>query len=100
MMLPAPITIAISRPLRWTSTISSARTEICSGSTPWSRSPIRASPDSFRRTRLNAGELAGRCSACALADVTGSLRDGQALELDHLEAPLGQRLTHRLRRVV
>src|SRR5918992_4370695 len=54
-MLPAPSTTATStprscRPLIWRATLRTT-----SGSVPYSRSPIRASPESFSRMRLKAG---------------------------------------------
>src|SRR5918992_1346500 len=54
-MFPAPSTTAIStprscRPLIWRATLRTT-----SGSVPYSRSPIRASPESFSRMRLKAG---------------------------------------------
>src|SRR6266540_1279220 len=54
-MLPPPTTIAISTPLRCTSTISSAIASIVGRSMPYSRSPMSASPDSFSRMREKAG---------------------------------------------
>src|SRR5918997_5809049 len=54
-MFPPPTTIAVSTPRPWSSTISSAMRPTCSRSIPNSRSPINASPESFRRTRLKLG---------------------------------------------
>src|SRR5712692_1375592 len=87
-MLPAPITSATSAPLWCTSTISRAIDSMRPGSTPYSRSPISASPESLTRTRLKA--------ACALGAgwglrVTGLLCQGEALELKHLQPCLGER---------
>src|SRR4051794_17141533 len=54
-MLPAPTTSAISTPRLATSWTCAAMPSTRSGSVPYSRPPIRASPESFSRTRLNAG---------------------------------------------
>src|SRR4051794_8009876 len=51
-MLPPPITRAISRPSARTSTSSSASRSIVPASRPYSSGPMRASPESFSRTRL------------------------------------------------
>src|SRR5580765_7793078 len=53
-MLPPPITRASSRPSDRTSTSSCASVSIVCSSSPNSRPPIRASPESFRRTRVKA----------------------------------------------
>src|SRR5262249_13414610 len=54
-MLPAPTTIATSTPRARTAAIWRASRWTSPASVPWSRSPISASPESFRRTRLNLG---------------------------------------------
>ncbi len=51
MMLPPPITIAISTPRRATSATSSAMRATTAGSMPNAWPPRRASPDSFSRIR-------------------------------------------------
>src|SRR5581483_4671375 len=86
-MFPAPITSAISSPPACVSTISRASASIRSGSMPWSRPPISASPDSFSKTRSNGAGL-GRGVALA----TRLLCQGEPAELNHLEARLRQRL--------
>src|SRR5438128_3026364 len=53
-MLPPPITRATSSPPERTSTSSPASASTVSSSSPYSRGPIRASPESFSRTRLKA----------------------------------------------
>src|SRR5229473_1422898 len=53
-MFPPPITSAISRPSRRTWTSSFASSSTVRASNPNSCEPIRASPESFSRTRLNA----------------------------------------------
>src|SRR5918996_1161910 len=55
-MLPAPTTIATSTSRPRTSRTWLAIRSICAGSVPKSRSPIRASPESFSRMRLNRAE--------------------------------------------
>src|SRR5829696_5076295 len=87
-MFPAPTTIAISTPWPWSSTISAAMRSTSWRSRPYSLSPIRASPESFSSTRLNAG--LPLCSACK----------GVALVLEHLELVLLERLGDGLARVV
>src|SRR5882724_41860 len=54
-MLPAPTTIAISTPSSWTRAISAATAFTRSGSVPYSKEPMRDSPESLSRIRLNAG---------------------------------------------
>src|ERR671936_2647130 len=54
-MLPPPSTIATSTPESWTSLSCSAMLRTVSGSVPYSSGPMSASPESFTRTRLNAG---------------------------------------------
>src|SRR5215204_966957 len=87
-MFPAPTTIAISTPWLWSSAISPAMRSTSWRSTPYSLSPIRASPESFSRTRLNAG--LPLCSACK----------GAALILEGLELVLLERLRDGLARIV
>src|SRR5215211_2368554 len=87
-MFPAPTTIAISTPCPWSSAISAAMRSTSWRSRPYSLSPIRASPESFSSTRLNAG-LPFR-SACK----------GVALVLEHLELVLVERLRDSLAGVV
>src|SRR5687768_10825515 len=54
-MLPAPTTTATSTPLRETSRTWLAIASTRSGSVPYSSEPVRASPESFSRTRLKTG---------------------------------------------
>src|SRR5215208_3957561 len=54
-MLPAPCTTATSTPRSCTPLICAAIALTRSGSVPYSRSPMSASPDSLRRMRSNAG---------------------------------------------
>src|SRR5262245_42567689 len=100
-MLPAPTTIASSSPSDWTSTTSRAIEVTRLRSIPYSRSPIRASPDSFRRTRRKAGAApAGARSSSCWGVVTPLFCDREALERDDTCAGVGQRLADRLGRVV
>src|SRR5689334_19029637 len=57
-MLPPPMTMAISIPICCTSTSSSAMVARTSASIPVRLPPIRASPESLRRMRLNFGAAA------------------------------------------
>src|SRR3954468_12237745 len=84
-MLPAPTTPASSTPRACTAPICPATASTRSGSSPWSRVPISASPDSFRRIRLNAGGCSG---SSAILGVGSGLADGEAREApdDHVLA--------------
>src|ERR1700694_5169772 len=59
-MLPAPTTIATCTPWSRTAVTCRATATTRSGSVPYGRSPISASPDSFSRIRLKAGAIAAR----------------------------------------
>src|SRR3954453_202516 len=65
-MLPAPTTSRISTPRLATPWTCPAIRSTRSGSVPYSRPPIRASPDSFSSTRLNAGSSATARTSYAL----------------------------------
>src|SRR5260221_71007 len=54
-MFPPPMTMAISTPSCWISLTSLAIWAVTAGSIPYCFSPMRASPDSLRRTRLYVG---------------------------------------------
>ena len=54
-MLPPPMTMRRLDAERWTSTISQAIWSVTVGSIPKVFSPIRASPESFRRMRVVGG---------------------------------------------
>src|SRR5581483_4529024 len=62
-MLPPPITSATSSPSPRTSTSSRASVSTVWASRPYSDEPMRASPESFSRTRRNAA----RCFRCGSA---------------------------------
>src|SRR3954452_22243124 len=114
-MLPAPTTIASSTPSSWTRAISAATARTRSGSVPYSREPMRDSPESLIRTRLKTGLLTKRepsetPDADVLAVLRGEVRaqllDGLAvvlvavdvrlLEQDDLLVPLAQLALGRL----
>src|SRR6476661_4083238 len=59
-MLPAPTTIATSTPRSRTALTWRATEVTRSGSVPYSRSPMRASPDSLSRIRSKAGAIAAQ----------------------------------------
>src|SRR4051812_38701631 len=85
-MLPAPSTIATSVPRSRTRAICSAMAASLAGSVPKSSEPIRASPESFSRTRPNFGSAA-------------NLEPGEALDHDvlaGLRRELGAQLLDRL----
>src|SRR3954470_3496003 len=65
-MFPAPTTSAISTPRLATPCTWAAIPSTRSGSVPYSRPPIRASPESFSSTRLNAGSSATAQTSYAL----------------------------------
>ena len=98
MMFPPPTTIASSTPRCWTPTISSAIAATRAGSRPCSRSPISASPESFRRTRRETGRSA--VLSAGTASVLVTLAELEPLELEHLGAFLAERLADRLCLVV
>src|SRR5436305_1136991 len=82
-MLPPPTTIATSTPRACTRSISAAMAAMRSASAPYSAEPIRASPESFKRMRLNAGR-APLPDACASTSRLGLLADLEAGEAaDH-----------------
>src|SRR3954467_14999398 len=92
-MLPPPTTTATSTPSAWTRSTCSAMALMRSGSAPYSRAPISASPESFRRMRSNAAEalLLAHLVAREAADhdVLAGLRSrGRAQVLDRLPAVL------------
>src|SRR5215211_6734998 len=58
-MLPAPTTIATSTPRAQTSWTCFAIALTLSGSVPYSRRPIRASPEIFNSTRAKTGSAIG-----------------------------------------
>src|SRR5919197_3063339 len=94
-MFPAPTTIASSTPLRWTSTTASAIVATRAGSSPYSRSPISASPDSLSRTRWKIGAAsAERAFSSELTASVISLGEGIADELVQLDLLLLERLRH------
>src|SRR5919198_175419 len=112
------MTIATSTPRSRVSKISAAIASTVGRSIPYSRSPISASPESFRRTRWNLGTPCGAvirayelCSCVRLKRPVdapdheprpwmGSGTQSEALELEHLGVFLGHGLRHRLRLVV
>src|SRR5947209_14931219 len=67
-MLPPPTTIATSTPRRWVVATSVAIAVTQSGSVPYSRSPIRASPESFSRIRRNTGGAMSGAAGVSAAD--------------------------------
>src|ERR671914_188139 len=87
-MFPAPTTIAISTPCSWSSATSAAIRSTSWRSRPYSLSPIRASPESFSKTRPKAG--LPLCLPCK----------GVALVLEHLELMILESLGDRLASVV
>src|SRR5580700_8659868 len=69
-MLPPPITRQISTPSACTDWISLAMRPTISGSRPYSRAPISASPDSFKRTRRYLRSADMRPSLTRLAELS------------------------------
>src|SRR4051794_22854882 len=85
-MLPPPITSASSSPPARTSTSSCANWSIVPASRPQSPGPIRASPESFSRTRLKP--------------IRGSLRDCVPGVVEELDTVLLQVLRDRRGRLI
>src|SRR4051812_4869536 len=81
-MFPPPTTIATSTPRSCTRLTVWAMPWMRSASTPYSREPIRASPESFRRMRRKAGLPSP--STCATARNPNAPGDGPSVA--HLEA--------------
>src|ERR687891_1816443 len=101
-MFPAPTTTQTSTPVSWTATISPAIASTVRWSTPYSRPPISASPESLRSTRRKTGRAAAAGSG-ASSDFTaigGSAGEREALELEHLGTLVAERLGNRLAGVV
>src|SRR5436309_10637331 len=100
-MLPPPTTIATSTPRSDTRWISAAMAAMRSASAPYSAEPMRASPESFSRTRLKAGRPPSpeACTAtlrlCLLAD----LEPGEAADHHVLARLRGRRRTQVLDRL-
>src|SRR5450631_1631864 len=82
-MLPAPTTIATSTPWSRTAVTCRATATTRSGSVPYWRSPISASPESFKRIRLKAGAIDGR--AYPSDDLLAYREAGEAAD-DHVLA--------------
>src|SRR4249920_3411790 len=91
-MFPPPTTIAISTPLRCTPAISAATAATRAGSMPYSRSPIRASPESLRSTRRN-GDRPAAGSRVAGSTLVNS-GDRVPGVVDELGAGVRQHLLH------
>src|SRR5579884_3515985 len=70
-MLPPPTTIATSTPRPWTAATSRAIAWTRSGSVPYSRPPISASPESLSRTREYTGGPAPAPGASAASSADG-----------------------------
>src|SRR5947208_14692495 len=85
-MLPPPTTIATSTPRRHTRCTSAAMAAIRSASAPYSALPIRASPESFSRTRLKAGRAPSveGCPANPRLGLFAYLIPGEAADHDVL----------------
>src|ERR687890_2908181 len=81
-MLPAPSTTATSTPRSCRPLIWRAICRTTSGSVPYSRSPIRASPESFSRIRLNAGSVTLRADREPGEAADHDVLPGGARELD------------------
>src|SRR4051794_38024981 len=92
-MLPPPTTTATSTPSACTRRTCSAMASMRSGSAPYSRSPMSASPESFRRMRSKAAEalLLAYLISGEPADhdvLAGLRRRGRAQVLDRLAGVL------------
>src|SRR5690242_13986601 len=96
-MLPPPTTIATSTPRRWTSATSRAIVLTRSGSVPYSRSPISASPESFSSTRRNTAGREAEASRCAVSATDREPRE--AANHDVLTGLAGKRCAQLLDRL-
>src|SRR5215207_4854664 len=92
-MLPAPTTRATSTPLSTTSRTSCATALTRSASVPYSSEPIRASPESFSRTRLKTG------SATAAGSLFADDEPGEPGDHDVLAGARRERLPELLDRL-
>src|SRR6476469_5267320 len=109
-MLPAPTTTASSTPRSRTAASSAATALTFAGSVPYSREPMRDSPESLIRTRLNALATDRKPYETPDDDVLAGLRgevgaqlldrllvlDVRLLEQDDLLVPLAQLALERL----
>src|SRR3954453_3980843 len=94
-MFPPPTTIETSSPCDWTAQISDEIPSTVRRSTPNSRPPISASPESFSRTRRKAsGAVCAAAAASSSRTDTASAGEREALELEHLGALLAEHLAH------
>src|SRR5215213_6575210 len=96
-MFPAPTTMPISTPCSRTAATSAAIRWIVPRSSPYGRSPIRASPESFSSTRRKAGvpTRSGARASSARTLTATSLAERVADELDHVGAFALERLADR-----
>src|SRR3989304_3882477 len=100
-MFPAPTTMASSSPSPCTATISRASAATVSGSSPYSRSPIRASPESLSRRRRKASVPPSGARPAASSGRRLTLPgDREPPERHDACAGLGERLSDRQRRIV
>src|SRR5437016_6570 len=96
-MFPPPTTIATSMPRRWTAATSRAIVWTRSGSVPYSRSPISASPESLSSTRRNTAVPAADGTRCAVSATDGEPR--KAADHDVLTRFAGKRRAELLDRL-
>src|ERR1700720_3278883 len=89
-MLPPPITMQISTPSACTDWISLAMRPTISGSRPYSRAPISASPDSFKRTRGYLRSADMRPALTRLAELSRR-QNSRYHQIDPTVAPLSVR---------
>src|SRR5215211_4455259 len=96
-MFPAPTTMPIPTPCSRTAATSAAIRWIVPRSSPYERSPIRASPESFSSTRRKAGvpTRSGARASSARTLTATSLAERVADELDHVDAFALERLADR-----
>src|SRR3954452_25283078 len=88
-MLPAPRTTATSTPESLTALTCRAIACTRSRSVPYSREPIRASPESLSRIRLNA-RPSGGAAGSSLTSLRAHREAGEALDDDVLAQLAGQ----------
>src|SRR5688500_8397455 len=89
-MFPAPTTTAISTPRSVTAWICSLICSIRAGSVPYSSEPIRASPETFSRTRVKTGSAIGGTLSRAAGLLLADGEAGEAGDADVLTGLGGQ----------
>src|SRR5918995_2321783 len=99
-MFPPPTTTETSTPASCTATISAAIAWTVRRSTPYSRPPRSASPESLSRTRRKTGTRVAGAAGASSARIDTLPGEREPLELEHLRALLAEDLRDGLSGVV